>query len=209
MMLHKLCRGLRQMLKQRLKRRAASLLRGVVQAPRLWLFRLLSTNRAQGKPHCYQPLQLNGTGLIQFEKNVRIGVFPSPLFFSTYAYIEARQSSAHILIGENTWINNNFCAIAEHTSITIGKNCLIGSNVEMLDSDFHGMKVADRGRSLAEWAAPVLVGNNVFIGSNVKIMKGTTIGDGAVVANGALVVSDVPANTVVGGVPAKVIRAVE
>ncbi|MBK9785784.1 MAG: hypothetical protein IPP59_17240 [Betaproteobacteria bacterium] len=78
-----------------------------------------------------------------------------------------------------------------------------------LQSTIHGMRVADRCRSLAEWAATVCVGNNVFIGSNVKLMKGITIGDGAVVANGTLVVSDVPANTVVGGVPAKVIRAVE
>lgn len=150
-----------------------------------------------------------GTGLITFENNVRIGVFPSPLFFSSYAYMEARYSSARISIGENTWINNNFCAIAEHTSITIGCDCLIGANVEILDSDFHGMKVADRGRSLADLALPVLIGNNVFIGSNAKIMKGTTIGDGAVVAYGALVVADVPPNVLVGGVPAKVIRAIE
>ena len=150
-----------------------------------------------------------GAGSITFENNVRIGVFPSPLFFSTYGYIEARNQHARISIGENTFINNNFCAIAEHTNITIGKNCFIGVSVEILDSDFHGMRVADRGKSLAEWARPVLIGNNVFVGSHAKIMKGTTIGDGAVVANGALVVTDVPPNAIVGGVPARLIRVIE
>lgn len=71
------------------------------------------------------------------------------------------------------------------------------------------MNVADRMRSLAEWARPVSIGDNVFIGSNAKIMKGVVIGDGAVVANGALVVSDVPSHVVVGGVPARVIRTIE
>jgi acetyltransferase-like isoleucine patch superfamily enzyme len=196
------------MFRQRLKRRAFALVCRVVQVPRIWLFSLMSNGRSQGKPHCQQPLQLVGAGLISFENNVHIGVFPSPLFFSSYAYIEARNPGARVAIGENTWINNNFCAVAEHTSITIGRDCLIGSSVEILDSDFHGMQLADRDRSLAEWAAPVLIGNNVFIGSNAKIMKGTSIGDGAVVANGALVVSDVLPNTVVGGVPARVIRTI-
>lgn len=197
------------MLKRRIVRRLVSVLCKTVQSPRVWLYRLLSSNSAQGKPFCHQPIQLVGLGSIKFESNVHIGVFPSPLYFSSYAYVEARNQNARISIGANTYINNNFCAIAEHTSITIGRDCLIGVCVEILDSDFHGVKTADRGRSLPEWASPVLIGNNVFIGSHAKIMKGITIGDGAIVANGALVVSDVPANSVVGGVPAKVLRAIE
>jgi maltose O-acetyltransferase len=150
-----------------------------------------------------------GSGAFNFAQNVKIGVFPSPLFFSTYAYIEARHPGAQISIGENTWINNNFCAVAEHSSITIGKNCLIGFNVQMYDSDFHGLKVADRMRSLPEWTKPVQIGSDVFIGSNVKILKGVTVGDGAVIANGALVLCDVAAGSIVAGVPAKFVRMVE
>lgn len=197
------------MFKQRLKRWAIALLCRMVQAPRILLFRFLSNGHSKGKPSRYQPVQLVGSGLINFEKNVSIGVFTSPLFFSSYAYIEARHLSATISIGENTWINNNFCAIAHHTSINIGRDCLIGTNVEIYDSDFHALKVTDRGQFLPEWATPVVIGNNVFIGSNAKIMKGVTLGHGAVVANGALVVNNVPANTLVGGVPAKVIRVIE
>lgn len=198
-----------QVLKQRIMRRVVSILCKTVQTPRIWLYRLLSSNSAQGKPLFHQPVQLVGIGLVKFESNVHIGVFPSPHFFSSYAYIEARNLSAQISIGANTYINNNFCAIAEHTSITIGRDCLIGVCVEISDSNFHGVKTADRGRSLPEWASPVHIGNNVFIGSHAKITKGITIGDGAIVANGALVVCDVPANSVVGGVPAKVIRTIQ
>lgn len=197
------------MLERSWQRRVSALTRRWVQSPRIWLYRLLSSSQPSGRPTCYQPVQLIGEGLIEFERNVRIGVYPSPAFFSTYSYIEARNLTAKVAIGENTWINNNFCAIAEHTGITIGKNCLIGLNVEISDSDFHGLKVSDRRRSLAEWSRPVHIGSDVFIGSNVKILKGVNIGEGAVVANGSLVVSDVPAGSVVGGVPAKVIRMID
>lgn len=197
------------MIKSPLKLKIAALFSRLVQRPRILLFQFMSSNAANGKAICYQPLQLIGNGTIKFDLNVRIGVFPSPMFFSTYAYIEARNSDAAVHVGENTWINNNFTAIAEHTSISIGANCLIGSNVEILDSDFHGMKISERRLSRPESAAPVVIGNDVFIGNNAVILKGVTVGDGAVISNSALVVSDVPANTIVGGVPAKVLRAIE
>lgn len=152
------------MFKQRLKRRIFSLLCRLVQSPRILVFRLLSNNYCQGKPICYQPLQTIGRGQIIFKNNVRIGVFPSPLFFSTYGYIEARNPGAQILIGENTWINNNFSVIAEYTNIKIGRDCLIGTNVEICDSDFHGIKVSERKTSNYEMAKSVVIEDNVFIG---------------------------------------------
>ena len=57
--------------------------------------------------------------------------------------------------------------------------------------------------------APIHIGKNVWIGANATVLAGVTIGDGAVVAAGAVVTKDVEPNTIVGGVPATVIKKIE
>ena len=193
----------------KVRRRLAFLAIRMVQRLRATWYWCLSTNRVEGKPVLHQPLQVAGWGKIKFNRNVRIGVFPSPGFLETYAYIEARNPSATVQIGENSWINNGFRCICEHTSVSIGANCLIGANVEILDSDFHGLRIEERGMSKPEWASPVILEDRVFIGSNSRILKGVKIGAGAVVANSSLVIADVPAMAVVGGVPAKLLRMLD
>jgi maltose O-acetyltransferase len=155
-----------------------------------------------------QPVLILGDGIVQFEKGVTLGYYPSPYFFGGCIHLEARGKGSYISIGENTQINNNFVAIAEHSAITIGKRCLIGTNVEILDSDFHGINVPERGTSKRENAKPVMVGDDVFIGSNVKIMKGVVIGNGSAVANGAIVVAGIPPGVVAGGNPARMLRTI-
>lgn len=88
-------------------------------------------------------------------------------------------------------------------NITIGNNVLIGRNVTIRDSDGHdhGDALGKRERSL-----PVKIGNSVWIGSNAIIQKGVHIGDGAIIAAGAVVCRDIPANTLAGGVPARVLK---
>lgn len=181
----------------------------LLQRLRILMYRSLSAARVAGKPTLFQPLQTAGVGQICFSGQVKIGVFPSPLFFSTYAYLEARNSTAQISIGDGTWINNGFIAIAEHTSIKIGRRVLIGTSVEIFDSDFHGIHVDDRMRSLAEWARPVVIEDDVFLGSNVRVLKGVTIGRGSVIANSSIVTKDIPPGVVAGGNPACVIRAAD
>lgn len=185
------------------------LLTRIIRSARVRLYGILSSNTFQGNPHRFQPLQTMGEGKIIFEDCVKLGVFPSPTFFSTYVYIEARRSTAIVSVGYGTWINNNFRAVAEHTSIRIGKNCLIGANVEILDSDFHGVRVDQRMLSLPEWAKPVIIGDDVFIGSNVIITKGVEIGSGCIIANGAVVTKSVPAGVIAGGNPARVLREID
>jgi acetyltransferase-like isoleucine patch superfamily enzyme len=172
-------------------------------------FRALSDSRMRGPVYFWQATQLVGKGKLIANGEVTIGFFPSPHFFSSYSYLEARNTESKIEIGAGTHINNGFVAIAERSTIKIGKGCLIGTRVEVYDSDFHALSVNDRKQGKAHNTRNVTIGDHVFIGSNVRIFKGVSIGDGAVIANGAIVTKDVPAHTLYGGVPAKLIRRLD
>jgi acetyltransferase-like isoleucine patch superfamily enzyme len=169
----------------------------------------LSTGHSKGCVRKIQPVLILGNGVVEFGKNVKLGYFPSPFFLNGYIHLEARSKTASINFGEDTHVNNNFVAIAEHSTITIGKRCFIGTNVEIVDSDFHGIKVSERRTSIPEKTKSVVIGDDVFIGSNVKIMKGVVIGEGSVIANGSIVIGEIPPGIVAGGNPAKVIKAIE
>jgi acetyltransferase-like isoleucine patch superfamily enzyme len=178
----------------------------IVQFPRILKYRILSDCKVVGRPYALQPVQLVGRGEIHFNGRVTIGFFPSPFFLNGYAYLEARKHSAKVIIGNGTWINNNFVAISEHKGITIGENVCIGTFVEIYDSNFHGLEPDRRSISSSQEASDVVIEDNVFIGSNVKILKGVTIGRNSVIANGSIVVKNIPPGVIAGGNPAKVLK---
>lgn len=109
----------------------------------------------------------------------------------------------NITIGKNVFINMG-CKFQDQGGIFIGDGSLIGHNVVIATLN-HAMAPDNRGTMIP---APVHIGNRVWIGSNATILPGVTIGDGAIVAAGAVVTRDVPENTVVGGVPARIIRTI-
>ncbi|MDE6280613.1 MAG: sugar O-acetyltransferase [Oscillospiraceae bacterium] len=109
----------------------------------------------------------------------------------------------NITVGRNVFINA-CCCFQDQGGITIGDEVLIGHGV-VLATINHGLSPDERGDN---YPAPIVVGNKVWIGSHAAILPGVTIGDGAIIAAGAVVTRDVPANVIVGGVPAKVIKAV-
>ena len=95
---------------------------------------------------------------------------------------------------------NSRCVIDCFNEISIGHDVAISKGVVVRDSDNH--TIID-GRPIS---APIRIGDHVWIGLNAVILKGVTVGNGAIVAAGAVVAHDVPARTIVGGVPARILR---
>ncbi|MCM1225496.1 MAG: sugar O-acetyltransferase [Lachnospiraceae bacterium] len=110
----------------------------------------------------------------------------------------------NITIGKDVFINSG-CHFQDQGGIEIGDGALIGHNV-VLATINHDLNPKENRKN---HYAPIKIGSHVWIGSNATILSGITIGDWAVVAAGAVVTRDVPAMTVVGGVPAKVLKAVK
>lgn len=110
----------------------------------------------------------------------------------------------NITIGKNVFINSG-CKFQDQGGITIGDGALIGHNVVLatLNHDY-----APEKRSTMH-PRPIIIGKNVWIGSGAIVLPGVTIGDGAIIAAGGVVAKDVPANVIVGGVPAKFIKNID
>lgn len=110
----------------------------------------------------------------------------------------------NITVGKNVFINSG-CKFQDQGGITIGDDTLIGHNVVLATLN-HGIAPEERHDL---FPAPIHIGKNVWIGANAVVLPGVAIGDHAVIAAGAVVTKDVPANAVVGGIPAKVIRLIK
>ena len=174
-------------------------------ALRVWKYQFLSDcKNSIGKPNCFHPLLLKGNGTISFGKNVQIGVVSSPYYYSHYSFLEARNESSSIQIGNNVSINNAFSAVA-FSKITIGDDALIGVNCNIMDNDGHNLNPLERNSNSIQ-TSEVVIGSNVFIGDNVTILKGVTIGANSVIGSGSVVTKNIPENTIAAGVPVKVIR---
>ena len=109
----------------------------------------------------------------------------------------------NISLGEHVFINA-CCHFQDHGGITIGDGCQIGHQVVFATLN-HGLSPETRHSTIP---APIVLGKNVWVGSNVTILPGVTIHDNAIVAAGAVVSRDVPANAIVGGVPARLIKMI-
>ena len=127
--------------------------------------------------------------------------------------IVTRRPGAYIHIGDHVGISG--ATIYARKGIEIGDYTDIGGNVKILDNDFHPIDPETRNRVTMEGhggdsdlisSRPIKIGKNCFIGVNAIILKGTELGDNCVVGAGAVVAGIFPANSVIAGNPAKVIR---
>ena len=109
----------------------------------------------------------------------------------------------HIKIGKRVFINFN-CTFLGLGGITIEDGVLIGPNVNLL-SEGHPVSPEDRHSLMV---GHIHIKKNAWIGTSASILQGVTIGENSIVAAGAVVLTDVPDNVVVGGIPAKVIKTI-
>ena len=110
----------------------------------------------------------------------------------------------HTNIGKNVFINFD-CVFLDLGGITIDDNVLIAPKVSLL-SEGHPISPTERASLVP---GHIHIKKGVWIGAGATILPGVTVGENAVVAAGSIVTKDVPANTIVGGVPAKIIKSIE
>ncbi len=185
----------------------ARIIRKLVRTSRVCFYRSISTAKAKGKFRSIAPVLCEGKGNIVVGEGTIFGFIEDADFWTSYVFLNPRNRESSITIGKGCQICNRFTAVSEGEGIEIGDNVLVGSSVTILDSDFHEIDPEKRIGGTPK-TGKVVIENNVWIGDRVTILKGTIIGKNSVVAAGAVVSGEFPANVVIGGVPAKVIREI-
>lgn len=186
----------------------ARVIRKLVRTSRVCFYRSISTAKPEGKFCSVAPVLCEGKGRISVGEGTTFGFIEDADFWTTYEFLNPRNADSRISIGKNCRICNRFTAVSEGEGIEIGDNVLVGSSVTVLDSDFHEIDPEKRVGGNPK-TGKVVIGDNAWIGDRVMILKGTAIGKNSVVAAGAVVSGDFPANVVIGGVPAQVIREID
>lgn len=150
------------------------------------------------------PLAFNGRGKVTIgDKNI-FGVPNAVKLGTGRIMMQARGRDALITIGSDNAFSNNVSLVAQRR-IEIGNRCSVGDGVSIYDCDFHDVDPLTRNSGIGPVKA-VSIGDNVWIGSRAIILKGVTVGENSVIGAMSLVAKSVPANAVVAGNPARVIR---
>lgn len=160
---------------------------------------------------CYVnlPNQLKGLEYISIDEGSSIGKGGILTAWDSY---EGEKFYPNIKIGKNCNIGE-FCHITACNRIVIGDNLLTGRYVYISDnahgrSSIEELSIHPSKRKLYSKGS-VVIGNNVWIGESAMILAGVTIGDGAIIGSNSVVTHDVPAYSVAGGIPARVIKILQ
>ncbi len=165
--------------------------------------KVLFAERESAKQRCHQ---YNQCAISDRKKSRHIlkalvgeyaGAWIEPDFYCDYGY--------NIKLGKNFYANHGL-VVLDAAPVIIGDNVMIGPKV-VISTATHPLDPERRQKGM-ERAQAISIGNNVWIGTSATILEGVTIGDNAVIAAGALVNRDVAANTLVGGVPSRVLKQI-
>ena len=155
-------------------------LRSATLGPRVWL-----RGRAV----------VENAGRMTFGDRVRLVSNVAPLELVTLP-------GGHLEVGDNVFINYGTSIVAS-SHVRIGNDCLIGTYVSVMDTDFH--RVEDKAWDPS--GLPIVIEDRVWLGNRSMVLKGVRIGHDSVVAAASVVTHDGPPRTLVAGVPARVVRS--
>lgn len=144
----------------------------------------------------YGTLDVRGPGLVEIGNNVTVGMRVTPWTTTV---------SAVIRIGDNTFLNGARFACAER--IEVGARCIL-AECRIMDTNFHSTHVNRHDSTAPVRVEAVTISQNVWIASDVAVLPGTHIGENSVVGIASVCSGTVPANVVLAGNPAIVVRAV-
>ncbi len=143
-----------------------------------------------------------GRGQIVIGDNVRLSGKLSIIFSARHC------SQTAVSIGDGTFLGHN-CALTIASRLEIGRHCLIASGVRIADFDGHPIDALHRRRGdfvSSNRVLPVSIGDDVWIGNGATILKGVTLGDRTIIGTRAVVTHSVPADCIVVGNPAKIVK---
>jgi acetyltransferase-like isoleucine patch superfamily enzyme len=116
-----------------------------------------------------------------------------------------RSHEGEVVIGPKTVLGQE-CTISAYKQVRIGEQCVVADRAMFIDFD-HGIVEVERPiRVQGIYKEPVIVGSNVWIGYGAAVLRGVSVGDNSVLGTYAVITKDIPANAVVAGIPARVIR---
>lgn len=135
---------------------------------------------------------------ITFEENCHVG--PNCSF-----WLEG--NNVQIIIGKRTTFTNTVHVNAQedNTSIEIGEDCMFSNHIIIRTSDSHAIYSNETNKRINP-AKPIRIGNHVWIAPGSEVMKGVVVGDGCIIGSQTMVTKDVPANSLVVGRPARVVK---
>jgi acetyltransferase-like isoleucine patch superfamily enzyme len=116
-----------------------------------------------------------------------------------------RVHEGEVSIGSKTVMGQE-CTISAYQHVSIGRECIVADRVMLIDFD-HGVVEVERPiRLQGIYKRDVRVGHNVWIGYGACVLRGVSVGDNSVIGTSSVVTKEVPANAIVGGVPARLLR---
>lgn len=114
------------------------------------------------------------------------------------------QGTGDIVIGKRTFVGRG-CVLSANAKISLGQDIMIADYVSIRDSDHVFNDLDEKISKQGIVSNPVIIRDNVWVGHGVTILKGVEIGEGTIIAAGAVVTKSFPPNSIIGGIPARLI----